>query len=212
MKTPFMKYAKKAFEFIQDKIICPIPRKLSRDAILGKIEDFAEFFYQKSKDPATMMIVFDLISLGTSTLAQINGLKKSDRENKDYLIQQEMSEAIASLPLTIGLPYFFTKWISRQLESGKVMTKSTRAILDNVIKPYCGVQGKEAFYVAPKLKTKQWLEIEINSILKKLKKTKILPKGLRNRIQVKNINPNTNVPLATLFDLLYDLTNKYLMN
>ena len=207
MKTPDSKVLKKVLGFVQDKIICPIPRIFNKHALLGKVEKFVNYFYKKSKDPAKMMIFFDSLSLITSCVAQVKSLSKSDRENKDYLIKQEISEAIVSFPLTILIPFKFTAFLERQLGSGKIMTKSTRELLDKVIKPYLGVKGPDGFYVKRKVPFGEFVQVSKNNILKKTKEVtknnKVLKK-YTSKIKLEHINPNKDVPLATLFDLLCD--------
>lgn len=68
-------------------------------------------------EPSRMLIVLNALSLLTSHLGQINGLKKSNRENKEFLIKQENNELILDLVLTLGPPSFIKSCISKLLEA-----------------------------------------------------------------------------------------------
>lgn len=114
--------------------------KINPTKILGKITNF---LYSKSSNVALIMTLGDAISIFSSHTQQINGLKKSDRENKDILITQEKTERILDLLLTIAPPIAINRWIKKIFESGRVTTRDFEDKLKHVVGPGAGVHRKE---------------------------------------------------------------------
>ena len=100
-----------------------------RDGFFKKVNIFkffnktADIIFEYSKETALIMLIGDAISILSSHNEQINGLKKSDRENKDVLIAQERIERSLDLVLTIIPPFLLTRTIKKKLESFKITTK-----------------------------------------------------------------------------------------
>lgn len=201
MKTPLKTITKNATKIFQNKILNPIVEKGKPHELKGFVERFVDFYFDKSQDAASMMVFFDAISLLTSTIAQINVQNKRNEANKEYLIEQQKSEFKASLPLTILLPFFVVKFLGRQLTSGRIMTKSTRELIEKVIKPYLGYTPNDGYYIPPLKTINEVLHETKNSLLKILKK--IAPQKYKNHIKIIPIDPNKDVPCLTLKDLLF---------
>ena len=80
---------------LQENLTEPVARFyrkfLSRDAISKGLQTASDLIYERSADPSLMMIFFNSLAIISSHLAQLNGLRKSKRENKEYLriLEQE---------------------------------------------------------------------------------------------------------------------------
>ena len=201
MKTPLKTVAKNTIKIFQNKILNPIVAKSKPHEIKGLVERFVDFYFDKSQDATSMLLFFDAISLLTSTMAQINVQKKRNDPNKEYLIEQQKSEFKASLPLTIIFPFIVVKFLGRQLSAGRVMTKSTRELVEKVIKPYLGYTPNDGYYIPPLKTIKEILHETKNSLLTKIRK--IAPEKYKNYIKIIPIDPNKDVPGLTLKDLLF---------
>ena len=210
MKTPLKTIVKTTTKIFQNKILNPIVEKSKPHEIKGFVERFVDFYFDKSQDATSMMVFFDLISLATSTLAQINLQEKRNEPNKEYLIQQQKSEFTASIVLTIIIPFIVVKFLGRQLSAGRVMTKSTHELVEKVIKPYLGYTPNDGYYIPPLKTLKEIFKETKNSFLTTLKK--IAPQKYKNYIKIIPIDPNKDVPSLTLKNLLFEFDQKVAEN
>lgn len=112
-----------------------------------KFKDVLNAFCDGSQNITFTMILLDGLSLGTSSFAHIQNLKKSDRENKDYLIKQERAEFLVTLPLAVTIPLAVTVMMDKKfqnapskdipkLEGIKITTTIIlNVILNNIVQP-----------------------------------------------------------------------------
>ena len=113
----------------------------------------ADVVFEYSKETAIIMLLGDAISIFSSHTEQINGLRRSDRENKDVLIQQEKIERVIDLVLNIVPPFMLTRFLKKQLESGHITTKKWENILHKIVGPGVGAhiedELKSIDYIRP---------------------------------------------------------------
>ena len=207
MKTPLKEIGKKTLKIFQNKILNPIVEKGKPHELKGFIESFVNIYYKMTQDAAFTLIFLDAISLYTSKKAQIDVLKKKNEQNKEYLIEQQQSEFTASLILTVLLPALVMIPLGRLLSSGKIMTASSRDIIEKVVKPYLGYTPNDGYYIQPfKNVVKEGFQKTVNFFLTTLKK--IVPKQYKNQIKIPNVNPNNDIPVLTLKNLLFEFDQK----
>ena len=116
------------FDILSETIIGPLHRfrknYLNTELLQSGCDKLANFIYNSSKETAIIMLFFNAVSVISSHLAQIRGLKKSKRENKDYLITQEKKELGLDLVFSIIPPFLMNNALRKTFESGKIITKS----------------------------------------------------------------------------------------
>lgn len=133
MKSPFKKPLKiftspilKPALFIRDFVKKrPIGYKIARK--------LSNFVYDHSQETALVMLFGDAVSILSSHNAQIKGLEKSDRENKDILIAQEKIERVLDIFLSIVPPILLTRKIKKLVESGHFTTKKFQTLQKDVL-------------------------------------------------------------------------------
>ncbi len=200
---------KMPFDFLSKKIVGPLYRfrikYFSRSALYTYCNSMANFIFEKSKDIPVIMIALNAISIFSSHLAQIGSLKKSNRENKDYLINQERIELGLDLVLTTVFPSMINNALRKKLEGGEFTTRMTEYNLKNVVAPAAGVTEKELCDTSHILPFWKSVKNAINSIGLAIKhKMKSQPKELWNFLKVKEPDLNAAVPTAKLFDIAVD--------
>lgn len=106
----------------------------SKQTFLNTCKSVTNFVYEHSKESAIIILFFNGISILSSHFAQINGLRKSNRENKEYLITQEKNELKLDLALTIIPPFIINKLLTNKLDSGQWTTRSReRKLIEKII-------------------------------------------------------------------------------
>ncbi len=141
MKTPK--------ELMQDTVLVPVKKLLNN--YIGKMKlktycnKFADFVFKRSGETAMIMLFFNAVSIISSHLAQIGGLKRSKRENKDYLITQEKKELALDIGLTIIPPFMINRFLEKKLESGQWTTKEAKEKLVNTIAPVVGASRDDLY-------------------------------------------------------------------
>lgn len=201
MKSPLTKFNEKilgpAYHFIDDHF--------GRSARHGYCKSIANFIFEKSIDMSLIMIVLNSFSLISSHIAQIKSLKKSKRENKDYLINQEKIELGLDLCLTTVPPTMINHVLRKQLEGGKISTKKTLHNLRYVVAPAAGVKEKELCDTSHILPYWENVKNGINSIGYAIKtKCKFIPKEIRKKLKFHAPDLNVRVPSATITDMAID--------
>ena len=195
---------------ILSKYVCgPIHRLrikyFSRSALYNCCNTMANFIFEKSKDLPVVMIALNSLSLLSSHLAQINALKKSNRENKDYLINQERAELGLDLIFTTVFPSMINNALRKKLEGGQFTTRMTEYNLKNVVAPAAGVTEKELCDTSHILPFWKSVKSSINSLgLAVKKKMKSKPKELWKILNFKEPDLNKAVPTVSLFDIAVD--------
>ena len=85
-----------ALKVFQTYIFAPLHRFrqnfFSRNAAGNFFGVITDFVFDCSKETALIMLVFNAVSIISSHIAQIGGLRKSKRDNKDYLINHSFTE------------------------------------------------------------------------------------------------------------------------
>jgi hypothetical protein len=151
----------------------------------------------------------------SSHIAQIGGLKRSKRENKDYLITQEKKELGLDLVLTIIPPFMINNFLKKKLESGMITTRESRERLINVVAPTVGVQREELYsteHIRPVKEVLASLGYQLTNLI--LEKDRKMPKSVSNELA--NVNQHLKsklpdevirFPSATLKDITTDFDN-----
>ncbi|MBQ9245869.1 hypothetical protein IJ182_06350 [bacterium] len=120
MKTPL--------NILSEAVIAPLHnfRKayLNTHYLRQGADKLSNFIYEHGKETDIMLLFFNALSIISSHIAQIKGLKKSDRENKDYLINQEKKELLLDSLLSVVPPFLLNKFLRKQLDGGKITTRS----------------------------------------------------------------------------------------
>lgn len=196
MKTP-IDLAKK-FIFIP---AAKLNKKIHSINIFKFCNKAADVVFEYSKETALIMLLGDAISIFSSHTEQIKGLKKSDRENKDILIQQEKIERIIDLVLNIAPPFLLTRFLKKQLESGHVTTKDFENKLYRFIGPGVGAHREELKsidYIRP---VKETFRNIIASTTEKISKNEKLKPEIQTFFAKKAENVRKKIP---------DLKNQYI--
>lgn len=190
------------------KITSPFARiyrhLLSKEALQKGANGFANFVYSHGKDVATMMLFAFAASTISSHIAQRNGLKKSDRENKEFLMQQENTELGLDLALTIIPPFVLKNILNKKLCKGEILTHKTKDFMQNTLASVVGVNQKDLYYVHPKPPLKYRIERKIVDFQKFIREHKLLPKSMLKRMRIKNLPPYIPPSRATLEDMTTD--------
>ena len=192
------------------KVFSPIyqayNKTISRDARNKCYQGIANFIFEHSKETALIMLVFNSISIMASHFSQIGGLKKSKRENKDYLINQERKELGLDLLLTIIPPFIIHNALMKKLDSGQWTTKSARTKLLNIVTDRQPAYREELYntdHIAP---VRETVGNIANSVLKRISKFEKLPQNFKNIVENK-IKPepiNVKVPSVPLEEFLLE--------
>lgn len=210
---------KAPLNILQDFVIVPVHKFyknfLSRNARGKFFSTITDFVFDCSKETALIMLFFNAVSIMSSHIAQIGGLKKSKRENKDYLIDQEKKELSLDLILTIIPPFILNNFLKKKLESGRLTTPEAREKLINVVAPVVGVSRDELYSTEHLRPVKETIASLISKtstlILKKFKKLPIkLEDGIRSiDKKAKSLLPDsaTMLPFVTLEDIACDFDN-----
>lgn len=211
MKTPL--------NLLQDSIIVPLYKFqkdfLSKNAVHASCKKVANFVFNCSKETALIMLIFNAVSIMSGHISQIGGLKKSNRENKDYLISQEKKELALDLGLTIVPPFLLNNYLKKKLESGAITTPEAKEKLVNLVAPVVGVSKDELYSTAHIRPIKE----TIASVCSKftdaiLKNDKKMPKALEETLinldqKFKSKLPDyvSKFPSPTLEDIATDFDN-----
>lgn len=211
MKTPM--------NILQDFIVVPLYKVyknvFSKNARGKFFNTVTDFIFDCSKETALIMLVFNAISIMSSHIAQIGGLARSKRENKEYLITQEKKELGLDLILTIIPPFMLNNFLKKKLESGQITTKEAREKLINVVAPVVGVSRDELYsteHIRPIKETLASVTSKLTTTI--LKKNKNLPTKvedvLRNvdkKAKSKLPDAATILPSVSLEDIASDFDN-----
>lgn len=171
------------FEKIQDNFIVPIyefKKKYLSKSTLNKItKKTSNFIFKYSKETALIMLGLNAVSILSSHICQIGGLKRSKRENKDYLITQERNELLLDLLLTIIPSFMLNNALKKKLESGLITTKDARNKLINVVAPVVGASKDELYNTEYMTPVKETICHSLSNLIDiSTKKIKNMPSGL----------------------------------
>ncbi len=193
-------------EFIRNNVLAPsynfYKQYIGKSARHRYCQSLANFMFEKSQDTAFVMLIFNALSIFSSHLAQIRGLKKSNRENKDYLISQERVELWLDLALTTIPPSIINHTLKKKLEGGEITTKLTRKNLTTVVAPAAGVQIKELCNTDHIPPYWQNMKQSAKSVLNNIKKTlKDKPKALWDFLNIKDIQTAETLSAPKMSDI-----------
>ncbi len=211
MKTPL--------NILQDSIIVPVynfhKNFLSKNAVHASCKKVANFVFNCSKETALIMLIFNAVSILSGHISHIGGLKKSNRENKDYLISQEKKELALDLGLTIVPPFLLNNFLKKKLESGVITTPEAQEKLVNLVAPVVGVSKDELYsteHIRPIKETIASVCSKFTSAV--LKHDKKMPKKLEETLisldqNFKSKLPDyvSKFPSPTLEDIATDFDN-----
>lgn len=212
------KNIKTPLEILRKTVFGPLYRfhrdYLSRNARHNNIyKPIANFIFERSKEMPVIMLGLNAISTLSSHISQINGLRKSKRENKDYLITQEFGELGFDLALSIIPPFILNNYLTKKLDSGVWTTKSARKHLLDTIIPTVGATEEELYNIDHIIPFKENLRNTKNSILLTLKKKNKIPKNLLSRLNIQEPDLNKKIPIVRMEQITTDFDiirkNKY---
>ncbi len=175
---------------------------LSSDAIYKYCHKFSGFVFKRSTDMALIMILLNGLAIYLAHNAQIAGLEKSHRENKDFLIGQEKVEKKLDLVFTLIPPVLIDNFVQKKLESGQFITRLTENNLKYKIAPAGGVLIQELgdiSYIKPFRKVLYGAVCNLGLYIKKLMKSK--PEKLWKKLNIQKPFLNEAVPAANIFDI-----------
>lgn len=195
-------------KFMKDNITVPIcnftKKYCTKYSLFHGCQNVANFIYDHSKETAIIMLVFNAISIVSSHIAQINGLKKSERKNKNYLITQEWGELGLNLMFTIVPPFLLNSYMTKKFDSGQWTTKSAQKSLINEITPSVGVLKEELYSIDHIRPLKETLSDTKDCLIRFIKTTKLLPTKLKEKIKAPPIKIVRNMPRPPLDKITAD--------
>lgn len=177
----------KPFDLLRNKIVAPAysfyNKHLSKASIGNNCKKIANFIFVHSKETALIMLVFNSVSILSSHISQIGGLKRSKRENKDYLITQEKKELGLDLLFTVIPPFFINNFIMKKLDSGSWTTKSALKNMRDIIAPTVGVHQDELYHTDHIRPVKETVTSLVEQVVSSLKKSKFIPKAAHDSFE-----------------------------
>ncbi|MBQ3640889.1 hypothetical protein II906_03055 [bacterium] len=188
-------------------IYCIMKKTISREARHNGYQGIANFIFEHSNETAIIMLVFNSISILASHFAQIRGLKKSKRENKDYLVSQEKKELGLDLVFTIIPPFIINRALMKKLDSGQWTTKTARDKLLNEIAERQPLNTKFELYNTDHIvPVKQTVSNLNNAIMKRISRIEKLPLKTKEFLKgkIKEIPINIKAPITSTEEMLVD--------
>ena len=193
---------------LQENLTEPVARFyrnfLSRDAISKGLQKTSNFIYDRSSDPSFMMIFFTSFSIISSHLAQLNGLRKSKRENKDYLMQQEKVELGLDIALSVLPTFALNRFLSKKFDSGAWATESSRHKLVREISKVIGADNNDLYDTSHIVPIKEKIVDGYNAFKGFLARNKHIPEAIQEKINFKPINKNKVTPAPKFVSLLLE--------
>ncbi len=198
----------KCLTFLKEKVFNPAyninQKYFGKYARISYCKKISNFIFNRSKETALIMLVFNSISIISSHLSQIGGLKRSKRENKDYLINQEWKELGLDLAFTIVPPFILNNFLMKKFDSGQWTTKSARNYLIDTIAPTVGASKNELYSLDHIKPFKESIVNTKDEIITTLKKSNKLPKFLDDKIKMPKVKPIKPAPMVALEDITTD--------
>lgn len=138
-ERPLKSYIFKPLSKLKNDILTP-------SNLRTQCQRFSNFVFKYSKETAFIMLGFNAISIISGHLAQIGGLKRSKRENKDYLITQEKQELLLDTVFTVIPPFLIDNFLKKQIDGGKIITKSMEDKLIDYVLPCVGASKDDLYF------------------------------------------------------------------
>lgn len=179
-------------------------KNLSRNAFSDRIIKTADFIYEHSQDPSFMMIFFNSVAIISSHLSQMHGLKKSNRENKDFLATQEKKELGLDMLLSVIPPFVLNRFLSKKLASGAWSTESAMDKMMNEVSMVTGAAPSDLFDTSHIVPVKEQIKNFYISCKNFIAKNKHVPPSIREKIKVVHIDKNKIVPVRKFESMLLD--------
>ncbi len=197
MRTPM--------QFLEDYVLKPghdfCVNYLGRNARHKYFQGIAKTIFNLSEELPVIMLGCNAISIASSHIAQYQGLKKSDRENKEYLMKQELVEGVADLALNIIPPFMINNALTKQLDAGTLSTKSSRENLRYIIAPTAGVNQSELYSTNHLTPTTKIIKNMYNNFKLFLRKKKLIPEKLMGKIKFVEPDLNKGVPVPKMEEI-----------
>ena len=196
---------KSPIKLLSDYIIEPVynfhKNFIGKDARHRYLQGFANTIFKLSKDLPLIMLGCNAIAIASSHIAQYRGLKKSNRENKEYLMKQEKIEGVADIALNT-LPIFALKnGLTRKLESGAWATESSRNNLMYVIAPTAGINLSELYSTDHLTSGKESAKNLWNSTKLFLRRKKLIPEKLMGKFTFVEKDLNKRIPKGSIEEI-----------
>lgn len=190
------------------------PKKL----IPSCLQKISSIVYNHSQDASYVMIAFNALAIFSSHLSQRNGLIKSNRENKEYLIEQENKEMWLDAGLSILPSIAIKKYVERKIVEGKWTTASQRQKMLTHIPTGSGASRDDIYETYVRVPIIKKCKDAYNTVKAKIATNKYLPKSLRDRITFERIKPKGRKfgvkfrELQELYDELWQNKSPYMRN
>ncbi len=196
---------------LQENLTEPVARFyrkfLSRDAISKGLQTASDLIYERSADPSLMMIFFNSLAIISSHLAQLNGLRKSKRENKEYLMQQEKVELGLDIALSVLPTFWLNRFLSKKLDSGVWSTESARKKMVREVAKVVGADPNDLYDTSHIVPVKEKLVEGFNTFKGFLARNKHIPAEWRDKIDFVPKNLNKSVPAPKFVNILLEYDN-----
>lgn len=193
-----------------------VPLSKIRHSVLSKrgfykaCHKFSDINYYCSQDTSLAMVLSTSLAVFASHCAHIAGLKRSNRENKEFLLEQEKAEFKTDLALTIIPPFLIDRFFKIKVDAGECTTHEIRRRMECGILLHYG-KGRKDVYNTEHIKSMKELgKFLIEVIAKKIKNLKL--KLLGAKIIEKAIKfPNVKMYSTPLekFAMDLDWQNKF---
>lgn len=192
-------------KLLSDYVIEPVynfhKNFLGRDARHRYLQGFANTLFKLSKDLPLIMLGCNAVAIASSHIAQYRGLKKSNRENKEYLMKQEQIEGIADVALNTVPAFALKNSLTKRLQSGVWATKSSRENLLYVIAPTAGINQSELYSTDHLTSAKESLSNIWNSTKLYLRRKKLIPEKLMGKFTFVEKDLNKSIPKGSIEEI-----------
>lgn len=182
----------------------------SRRGFYKACHKFSDINYYCSQDTSLAMVLSTSLAVFASHCSHIAGLKKSKRENKDYLLKQEKAEFMTDLALTIIPPFLIDRYFKIKVDAGECTTREIRRRMECDILLKYG-KGRKDVYNTEHIKSlKELGRLFIEVIQNKIRLFKLKMLGAKN-IEKAIKFPNVKMYSTSLekFAMDLDWQNKF---
>ena len=186
-------------KFVYKKFLCPT-------ALAKGTKKFSSFVYKHSFSPALMMIFFNSFGIISSHLSQINGLRKSNRENKDYLINQEKKELFLDSLLTVIPPFIINRLIGNKFKAGKWASPEQLKLLETEISAVTGTVDEDFYAVMP-LSFRETFTKFVENTKEKIKDSNYFTQEFKDKIEIHPGVKNKKIPGDDLENIFLKFDN-----
>ncbi len=197
MRTPI--------KLLSDYVIEPVynfhKNFLGKEARHRYLQGFANTIFKISADLPLIILGCNALAIASSHIAQYRGLKKSNRENKEYLMKQEKIEGVADILLNTIPAFTIKNALTRKLESGQWSTESYRNNLKLTVAAAAGVTQDELCSTEHLTTAKESAKNIWNSTKLFLRRKKLIPKKLMGKFNFVEKDLNKRIPSVTTLEV-----------